>query len=78
VARLARFGGAAPLSLGGSSSAGPRPPTIASMSRRRAGRPLAQGATVRGLSKHIPPRWPLLLRLSERHRGRRGVRVELH
>jgi hypothetical protein len=39
--------------VGGSSSAGPRPPTIAAMSRR-GGRPLAQGATVRGLSMHLP------------------------
>ena len=58
--------------LGERSSAGPRPPTIASMSRR-GGRPLAQGASVRvsASTSHTPP--PLLHRLSERHRGRRRV-----
>jgi hypothetical protein len=38
------------------------------------------GATAQGLSKHLPHAGgrQLLLRLAERHRGRRGVRVQAH
>jgi hypothetical protein len=53
------------LRLGGPSSAGPRPPTIA-FDEPPGGRPLAQGATV-VLSKAPPtPRWPLLHRQAVR------------
>jgi hypothetical protein len=43
-------------------------------------RPSACSRRDRAGSQHAPPtpRWPLLLRLSQRHRGRRGVRVQAH
>ena len=63
--------------LGDSSSPGPRPGTVASMSRR--GRPAAGSTHERG-PEQAPRtfRWRLLLRLAERHCDPGGVRVEAH
>ncbi len=65
------------LLLGGSSSPGPRPGTVASISRR--GRPSACSTHERG-PEQAPRtlRWRLLLRLAERHCDPGGVRVEVH
>ena len=76
--RRCRRRGISSLPLGGSSTPGPRPGTVGSIMSRRS-RPSACSTHERG-PEQAPRtlRWPLLLRLAERHCDPGGVRVEVH